>query len=186
MAEVAVSPETFALVSFDAMEIRSIVERLADEIGLPGDLAIAVVVDESVPLARAVISSVDPVVLDVQGGALEDPKRLRKLSVEVATGVLGRLLLQVRDLLDPAFGDPPSREELSLPLRVAWDTYAAGRLERLGHPARRQRWLYAFRTRHGFTDGVDRAFDELWQSDALAWADIERCSDQALRSIPAA
>jgi hypothetical protein len=186
MPAVAVSPERFTMVSFDAGEIRSIVEQLAREIGLPDHLPIAVDVDESVPLARARIRSVEPVVLDVQGGALEDSKRLRAFSPQAATRALGRLLFQVRDLLDPAFGDPPPDDELSLQLRVAWDVNAAGRLERLGHPAQRQRWLYAFRTRHGFSDEVDRAFEHLWQSGNLVWGDIERCSAEALHSVVAA
>ncbi|WP_208027559.1 hypothetical protein [Rhabdothermincola sediminis] len=67
--------------------------------------------------------------------------------------------------------------------RVVSDVNAAGHLERLGRPAQRQRWLYAFRTRHGFSDEVDRAFEHLWQSGGLAWGDIERCSDEALRPV---
>ena len=73
--------------------------------------------------------------------------------------MLGRLLLQALDRRDPAFGDPPPDDALSVAHRVAWDVYAVGRLQRLGYRAQRQRRLYAFRNRHGFTDAADAAFD---------------------------
>lgn len=174
-----VSPEVFTMVEYDAGEIRSLVERLAEQVGLPDDLPVDVRIDEAVPLARVRIASTTPVVVELEGGALEDPKRLRRYFPEGATRVLGRLLFQVSDLLDPAFGTPPDREDLSLEQRVAWDAYAAGRVERLGHDAQRQRWLYAFRTRHGFTDGVDRAFDLLWSGEGLTWADVDRLTSEA-------
>ena len=97
--------------------------------------------------------------------------------------MLGRLLFRVRDRLDPAFGDPPADADLELELLSG-----VGRV-RLG-PARaprvrattsdRQRRLYQFRTRHGFTDAADAAFDALWAGDGLTWADIERLSAEAL------
>ena len=34
-----------------------------------------------------------------------------------------------------------------------------GACARAGHQAQRQRWLYHFRNRHGFTDEADAAFD---------------------------
>ena len=45
-----------------------------------------------------------------------------------------------------------------------------GRLGRLGHPVQRQRRLYQFRNRHGFTDAADAAFEQLWEADDLTWA----------------
>jgi hypothetical protein len=187
LAKVSVSPETFSMVDFDAADIRSIVERLADEIGFAADQTIDVQVDETVPLGGVRIASTEPVVLEIQGGAFEDPKRLRQFLGDGASRVVGRLLFQTKDLLDPAFGTPPPRDELELPERVAWDTYAIGRVAGLGYDAQRQRWLYAFRTRHGFSDGVDRAFDELWTGDGLTWADVQRISADALASAnPAA
>jgi hypothetical protein len=176
VAQTSVTPETFTIVDFDAAEIDSLTKRLADEVGLPGDLSVEVRVDETVPTGRTRIASIDPVVIELESGALEDPRRLRKYSEAAAARVLGRVLLQVRDLLDPGFGTPPPRDELSLPLRSAWDVYATGRLARLGHPVQKQRWKYAFRTRHGFSDEVDRAFDELWTGEDLGWDDIERLS----------
>lgn len=170
------------MVAFDATEIRSIAERLADQIGFASDLTIDVRVDETVPLGGSRVASTAPVVLEIQGGAFEDPKRLRQFHAEGAVRVIGRLLFQTTDVLDPAFGTPPARDELELPERVAWDTYAIGRVARLGYDAQQQRWLYAFRTRHGFSDGVDRAFDLLWSGDALTWSGIQQISADALAS----
>jgi hypothetical protein len=180
VTRVDVSPETFTMVDFDATAIREIAEGLCAQIGIPPEQPVTINIDETVPLARARVSSVDPVVLELEGGALEDPKRIRQFSPLGATRVLGRLLFQARDALDPSFGTAPPRDEMPLPVRVAWDTYSAGRVARLGYEAQRQRWLYAFRTRHGFHDGADQIFDVLWEADGLSWADIERLSADAL------
>jgi hypothetical protein len=60
-----------------------------------------------------------------------------------------------------------------------------GRLARLGYPAQRQRRLYHFRNRHGFSDVADAAFDRLWTGDGLTWADIQAvCAETAaMRSV---
>lgn len=185
MTRVTVSPETFTMVDFDAGVIATLVERLADQVGLV-DTDVEVRVDESMPLARVRIASADPVLVEIDGGALEDPKRLRQYDEQGASRVLGRLLFQVKDLRRPDFGAVPDREDLPLPHRVAWDTYAIGRVARLGYDAQEQRWRYAFRTRHGFTDDVDRAFGLLWSSDdGLRWDDIVTISDSAVASTAA-
>lgn len=183
---VTVTPEQFKLVQFDAAEITEIVGELAAAIGLPEDLAIAVEVDETSPLGKAAVTSIDPIVLQLESGALEDPKRPRQLSRTAAADVLGRLLFRVRDRLDPTFGTPPADADLSLQQSVAWDVYGIGRLVRLGyrHHDNRQRRLYHFRTRHGFTDAADAAFDRLWTTDGLTWADIAALSDEAHAATP--
>jgi hypothetical protein len=185
LTNVTVSPETFTMVDYDAGAITALVERLADRIGL-GDRSIEVRIDETMPLGRVRIASTDPVVLEIDGGALEDPKRLRQFYELGATRTIGRLLFEVQDLLRPDFGTPPDREDLELAERVAWDAYASGRVARLGYDAQQQRWRYAFRTRHGFSDGVDRAFDLLWSGDELTWADIEQLSADAVASANSA
>jgi hypothetical protein len=174
------------MVEYDSAEIRSLVERLADEVGLPADVPVELHIDEAVPLGRVRIVSTDPVVIEVDGGALEDPKRIRQYSPMGATRVIGRLLFQASDLLRPDFGSPPGREDQTLEQRVSWDVYGAGRVAGLGYDAQRQRWLYAFRTRHGFTDGVDRSFELLWGGRDLSWADIDRLSAEASASASAA
>jgi hypothetical protein len=176
---VTVTPETFTMVTYDAGEIASIAERLIDEIGLPSSLDVHVKVDETTPLGRARVTSLEPVTVEAESGAFEDPKKPRQLSAFGTADVLGRLLFRVSDRLDPTFGEPPVDDDLELPLAVAWDAYAVGRLGRLGYHSQRQRRLYHFRNRHGFTDAADAAFDELWTSDGLTWADIERLSTSA-------
>jgi hypothetical protein len=178
---VTIEPERFTLVEFDRDELAGIVERLLDAIGL--DRPVVVEVDQTTPLGRAEVVAVDPAVcLHVESGALEDARRPRQLSPTGAANALGRLLLRVRDRLDPAFGDPPADDELGLPLSVAWDVYAVGRLVRLGfrHHDDRRRRLYHFRTRHGFSDAADAAFEALWNGEGLRWADIEARSAAAL------
>ena len=54
------------------------------------------------------------------------------------------------------------------------------RLGRLGYAVNRQRWLYNFRNRHGFTDVGDRVFDELWAGGVASWAELAEQSDRAL------
>jgi len=179
---VSVTPETFNLVSYDAVEIASIIDELVTAIGLPAALDVRLEVDETTPLGRATVSSLEPLVISVESGALEDPKRPRTLSRTGSADVLGRLLYRVRDRLDASFGNPPADDKLTLPQSVAWDAYCVGRLVRLGykHYDNRQRRLYHFRNRHGFSDAADDAFDKLWTSDGLTWTDITALSDTAV------
>jgi hypothetical protein len=182
---VEVRPEVFSMVLFDAAEIRAIVEKLATEVGLPTELPITVDIDETTPMGRSLVTSIDPVVLSLESGALEDPKRPRQLDQEGAVDVLGRLLFEVRDRLDPAFGDPPAEDDLTLAESVAWQVYCVGRLGRLGHRVQRQRRLYHFRNRHGFTDAADAAFNRLWSANDLRWADIAAISNEARAALTA-
>lgn len=174
-----IEPPSFTLVFFDAESIRALVERLVDEVGLPTGTDVRLEVDETTPLGRARLVSVDPITLQLESGALEDPRRPRQLSTTGATDVLGRLLFEARDRLDPAFGDPPAERDLTLLESSAWQTYCVVRLARLGHPGQRQRRLYQFRTRHGFNDEVDAQFRYLWHGDGLTWADIQAASRTA-------
>ena len=173
---VTVTPEEWKFVFFDGARIAELVEKLAGEIGLDRDVLIEV--DESTPLGRARVTSVDPVVLSVEGGAFEDPKRPRHMSDRAVCDVAGKWLLRVRDRLDPAFGEPPADDELTLAQTTAWDTYCIGRLARLGYPVQRQRRLYHFRNRHGFSDLADAAFERLWAAEGLTWADIQAICDE--------
>ena len=178
MTEVTVVPETYDLVEFDGERIRAVASKLMDQIGVP--VALRIEVDETTPLGRAWTSSVEPLVLSVESGAFEDPKRPRHLSDRSVADVIGRLLFRVRDRLDPSFGEVPADDDLSLPESTAWDAYAVGRLARLGYPAQRQRRLYHFRNRHGFSDTADAAFERLWNGDDLTWADIQAvCAETA-------
>lgn len=180
---VALRPEEFQYVLFDPAEVRALVERLVTEVGLPPSLDVTVEVDETTPLGMARVASLDPVVLAVESGALEDARGPRRFDPTSAADVLGRLLFEVRDRLDPAFGDAPAAEDLTLPQATAWQAYCVGRLGRLGHKVQRQRRLYHFRNRHGFTDAADAAFAHLWSADDLTWADIDATSQGARAAL---
>src|SRR5438270_4540877 len=184
MAKVTISPEEFHLVEFDAGEITAVVGGLADRLGL-GDRAIHIEVDERTPLGSSTVTSLDPITITAESGAFEDAKHIRHLSRTSIEGVMGRHLLRARDRLDPAFGDPPSDEEMAITLHTAWDAYAVGRLARLGYPSQEGRRRYHFRIRHGFTDTSDRVFDRIWSADGLTWADIVAASEEALAAKPA-
>ncbi len=169
---VSVSPDTFTLVDFDPAAIAETAEELVGQVGLPAGLDVRITIDERTPLGRVTVESLEPLVLRIEGGAFEDPKRPRQLSRARVVDVLGLHLFQARDRLDPAFGAPPVDADVPIAHKVAWDTHAMGRVERLGHPAQRQRRLYHFRNRHGFTDAADAAFDRLWSADRLSWPEL--------------
>jgi hypothetical protein len=172
MAKIVLTPERFNLVFFDAGHIAELAGQVADRIGFPDDLEIRVEVDERIPLGRVKITSLDPITIAVEGGAFEDPKRPRQLSDAATQDVVGRMLLRVKDRLDPAFEGAPTDEDLTLQQTVAWTVYSEGRCERLGLPTQKQRWLYHFRNRHGFSDVADAAFQQLWNAEHLGWAEI--------------
>ena len=177
---VTVTPETFTLVKFDHDELVAVGEKLLADLGLT-DLDLRVEVDESTPLGRAIVTSEDPVVITVESGALEDPRRPRELSASGSADLLGRLLLRVRDRRDASFGDAPADKDLTQAEAVAWDVYSVGRLVRLGykHHDNRQRRLYHFRNRHSFSDAADAAFERLWTAESLTWPDITTLSASA-------
>jgi hypothetical protein len=174
--KVTVTPAEFTLVAYDSARIGELVAQVAERFGLPADLEITVAVDEATPLARAQLKSIDPPVLEIEGGALEEPRHPRHLNEKATVVMAARLLGRIADRRDPAFsaaGAPPAEAELTLPQADAWDAYALGRAERMGFDVQQPRWRYRFRTRHGFSDAVDRVFDRLWTADALTWADLD-------------
>ncbi len=171
MANITVDPQSFLLVKYDAGEITAIAERIATGVGFAGDHVIDVHVEESTPLTRVLLSSTDPVVIQVEGGAFEDPRRPRCLSPVLTENALARVLFEAHDRLFGGFADAPA-PRVTLPQQIAWDVYATGRSERLGLQVQRKPRLYAFRNRHGFTDAADAVFDRLWDATALTWPDI--------------
>lgn len=179
-----VEPSSFTMVDFDAERIAALTDELARKVGLAGEVEIRVEVDETTPLGRTDLVSVDPVHIRTESGSFEDPKRIRQFSEESATDVLGRYLLRAADRRQPGFADAPADGDLTVPQRTAWEIYAVGRMARMGYAVRRQRWLYAFRNRHGFTDDADGAFEQLWGGDDLAWADIDRLSETSAATNP--
>lgn len=180
MAVVRVIPEEFHLVSFDAGRIAELAADVAARVGLAADVEMRIEVDETNPLGRHRLESVDPIVVAVQSGAFEHAKKPRQQSDESVVDVLGLLLFRAKDRLDPAFGDPPPDEELSPQQWVAWDAYCAGRADRAGLAQSKPRRRYHFRIRHGFSDVADATFDRLWSGEDLTWVDIEEaCAETA-------
>ena len=176
MAEVTVSPAEWTMVQFDTERIVAVASKLAEEIGI--SVPVHIEVDETTPLGKVAVSSLEPLVVTAEGGAFEDPKAPRQLSERAVADVLGRLFFRIRDRLDPTFGEAPADDQLSLAQSTAWDAYAVGRAVRLGYPASRQRRLYHFRNRHGFSDTADAVFDRLWNAEGLTWADLQAAVDE--------
>ena len=172
---ITVDPPAFSFVDYDPDRIAAVAADLAALAGLPDDVRIQVVVDEANPFGKtSTVVEGRSVTIAVEGGAFEDMQRFRQFSEENARLVLGRLLFRVADRLDPAFGDPPPDPELTNAEHTAWDAYAVGRYSRkAGIDGGLTRRRYAFRLRHGFSDAADRAFDRLWSSSGLTWADIQ-------------
>jgi hypothetical protein len=172
MAKVRVAPAEFSFVTFDAAEITQLVAEVADIVGFPADTEIFVDIDESTPLGRTSVRSVDPIELAIEGGAFENAKAPRQLSDRSVREVTARLLFRVKDRMSGRFDNAPADGEMPLPHNVAWDVYAVGRSARAGVPASKARRLYHFRNRHGFTDVADAAFEKLWNADDLTWDEI--------------
>jgi hypothetical protein len=176
---VTVTPGQFSYVFFDADVIRRVAEDLATSLGL-GDRSIVIEVDETSPMAR---TSIDTTGADIHiaahSGAFEDTRKPRHQSETAIATSLGRVLLRARDRALESFADAPSDADLTLPQLAAWETYNIGRLERLGVAVNRQRWLYNFRNRHGFTDAADTGFDRLWNGTELSWADLCSISEES-------
>jgi hypothetical protein len=172
---VTVDPPAFSIVEYDADRIAAVVAEVGALAALPDDIRIEVVVDEQNPFGKtSVVVAGRSVAIAVEGGAFEDPQRLRQFSEAHTRLVLGRLLYRVADRLDPAFGDPPTDADLTPAEHTAWDAYAVGRYSRrVGVDGGRDRRRYAFRIRHGFSDASDRAFERLWAGSGLTWADIQ-------------
>lgn len=182
MAVVSVTPQQYVLCAYDPARIAELVDRAATLVGFGRDEPIVVDVDETTPLLRVNVVSTDPVTLHVEGGAFEDPRVPRHLGEQTVLANVGGPLFRAWDMRQPAFAEAPGEAKLTLGQRAAWDVYTVGRCARVGLPAQRQRRLYSFRNRHGFTDATDRVFDRLWLSDGLTWADILAACNETVPS----
>lgn len=177
MTRVAVAPEAFTLVKFDRARLIALAEEAAKAVAFPADVDVAIEVDEALPhpLTGSYAEIVDGrAELWFTGGSLEDPRYQSELSEANAKVELGAALLRARDRLSDGFSDATADAELSDRMRAIWDTYAEGRLARLGgFEVREPRRRYAYRIYCGFSDVADTAYAQLWNADALTWADLE-------------
>ena len=181
---VTVAPEQFSMVLFDADAIRAWAEALLSRLEMD-DRSLHIEVDETTPIARVQSELGDPIVVRADSGAFEDTRRPRQLSEVAVNTALGRTLLRARDRLSGRFESAPADADLDLTQVAAWDTYAVGRLARLGYPVHQPRWIYNFRNRHGFTDEADDAFAQIWAADDLSWEDLCALSDRAAAAVSA-
>ena len=166
------------MVNYDAAEIRSAIEEIADRVGVPADAEVLVDIEEKTPLGRSRLTSTSPITITVEGGAIEEPTRPRHWSRRNTDIVVGRLLLRAKDRLGEGFADAPAEDELSVVQQTAWDSYSFGRLQRLGYDGRKPRAIYHFRNRHGFNDAADTVFERLWNADGLTWADLNAACEE--------
>ena len=179
---VTVSPQEFTFVSFDAGTIETLLAGLLDRLGWD-DRALQVEINQASPVVRITATDGDPIVIQADSGAFEEPRRPRSLSEENVVTNAGRVLLRLRDRSDGSFADAPGEDDLTLAQTAAWDTYSVGRIGRLGYHVHQPRWRYNFRNRHGFSDATDAAFDRIWGADRLTWAELVSISDGAAASV---
>ncbi|MGI9596623.1 MAG: hypothetical protein ACR2QK_10710 [Acidimicrobiales bacterium] len=183
---IVVRPETYSKVDFDSELIQTLAQRSLESVAaLPDDLDITVDVDEDQATNRVRLSSIDPVAVEVDGGALENYKVPRTVGELESTITFTRLFLELADRRSDGFGAPGLDEEVSHARRMAWDVNLFGRAGRHGLRIHQPRYRYNFRNRHGFSDLADRTFDELWSADELTWGQIEELSDAALDPVNA-
>jgi hypothetical protein len=181
---VTVTPAEFTYVTFDAGTIEDLLTVLMARLDM-GGRSLQVDVNEASPVVRIVVEDGEPIVLRADSGAFEDPRRPRALSDESVVTNAGRVLLRVRDRGDGSFAEAPPDSDLTLAEMAAWDTYAVGRLGRLGYRVYEPRWRYNFRNRHGFTDISDAVFDRIWAAERLTWSDLSAASEDAAASTVA-
>jgi hypothetical protein len=171
---ITVTPDTFTKVKFSADEIVAVVEKMLELVpGVDPSLDVQLAIAEDEPTTRVSISSLDPVVFEVDSGALENTRDPRTFGEEMASNSIGRLLFEYLDRTDGSFGAPPLGEPTDLRHRSAWAVYCYGRVSRLGVRVYRPKHLYDFRNRLGFSDAADAVFDRLWAADGLVWSDID-------------
>lgn len=136
-------------------------------------------IDENAATTRMTLAALDPVVIEADGGSVEnrrDPRRLGRQEAEIA---FTRTFLELYDRTLEVFGAPVLGQDLPQRHRAAWEANLCGRVSRLGVRLHQPRYRYDFRIRHGFTDRADAAFNRLWEAGDTTWARIVALSDQA-------
>src|SRR5947208_15910206 len=97
MAKITVTPESFTMVFFDSSRISEVAGEVADAVGLPADLEVRIELDEVSPLGRSQVMTLDPVTINVEGGAFENAKKPRHMSETSIREVVVRLVFRVKD-----------------------------------------------------------------------------------------
>jgi hypothetical protein len=200
MVAVTVVPDPFTLVPYDASVIAELASEAAATAGFPDDVDVTLEVDEVLPhpltgsfvevraqgsgssagrsrtgaeAERAVVTA--GLHIWMSGANFEDPKRPLKFQQALARAELVRAFLRAGDRTRPEFAGAVADEDLSDRQRAAWDVWTEGRAERLGVPETRpDRLRYHYRLHHGFNDVADGVFDQLWDTGALTWDDLQQ------------
>lgn len=181
MPSVRVEPREFHYVAYEAAVIEQMATPMVQAVGFGPDEVVTIEIDERTFFGRSRVLNLEPLHLQFESGAFEDAKRPRHFSPVGAAESLGVVLFRAHDRRSPGFVAAPADEELDLAQRVAWDTWAAGRCERQGWQVSKPRRHYHFRTRHGFSDESDAAFERIWSADEMTWAALDSIS-RALRA----
>lgn len=174
---IAITPERFTLVPYDAAAVVEVLAEAADLVGIAPDVPIALEVDEELfsPLVgTAADLAGGRVQLWISGANLEDTRRPRHFCVDRARVDFAAMLLRARDRMTSC-ADAPADASLSRGVRSAWDVWAYGRAARFGLDARPAVRRYEFRIQHGFDDAADWEFDRLWAAGDgdLTYAGLE-------------
>jgi hypothetical protein len=188
MDRVHITPDPFTIVPYEVSVIARLVEQAAALIGFPPEVEIDLEVDEDLPHPLVYTTSdvvAGRAVLWMSGGNLEDTHRTRVFNEQSARREITQTVLRANDRLSEGFASAPPDSDLSLGERIAWDTWALGRVGRLGIEVRPDRMRYDFRLQHGFTDAADAAFDRLWDAPTLSWGGLrEICKETGAADRP--
>lgn len=178
---ITVEPTVYTKVEYDADELARYAQAALERVsGLADDSDVMIKVLEDAATTTFRIVSLDPLVLEVDGGAVEDSKDPRRLGEEQSAITFTRAFLEVYDrradwFHGPALDDP----DVSKAHKMAWDVNLHGRVAGLGVRLHKPRYLYNFRNRHGFTDRADEVFEQLWSAGETTWRRITELSDSA-------
>jgi hypothetical protein len=171
----AIVPEEFTLVLYDAAAVRAVFEEVAALLGLPDDVVVSLEVDEELaqPLTGSYVDVRDGVLhLWYSGGNVEDTRRARRLDPARTRREFAMGILRGMDRLGDGFRDAPFDDELTDAQRALWDVSAEGRAERAGIAMRPDRARYVYRLACGFTDEADAEYERLRGGGPTSWADL--------------
>ena len=181
---ITVVPETYTKVDYDAAVLAGYAQTSLERVmGLVSDLDVDIRIDEEAATTRFAIVSIDPIVVDVNSGAVENLRDPRRLGEGEANLTFTRIFLEVFDRRSATFGAPALDEKPLQQHLMAWDVNLHGRLARMGLRLHQPRYRYNFRNRHGFSDHADGIFDQLWDAGDTTWGRIVELSDSALTPV---
>jgi hypothetical protein len=170
--EILVEPTDFEVVDYDAATIRGCAAEVVRRVGIADEPVIRINVDERSMLSQTRLVSLEPIVIEVLGGAFEDKARPRQLSKPNIVDELARVLQRVADRRDASFAGAPPEDELTLEQAAALDVHCWGRSTRWQAVSFRARHHYDFSLACGFSPDVDLAFNGLWDTESLGWAGV--------------